>query len=612
MSGIVGYTGGQSAYPVLLSGLKKLEYRGYDSAGMALLCPKELKIAKTMGKISILEKMIGGDGYLQGLAGIGHIRWATHGAPSDINAHPHLDCSQKFAIVHNGIIENYLNLRRWLEERGHRFISETDSEVLAHLIEHFFDGDLFRAVANTVEKVEGSFAMAAIYDGEKEKLVCARRDCPLIIGLGEGENFVASDVPAFLDHTRRAYILENGEIAVVTADAVEIYTSRGEIRTKKVDEITWNAAEAEKEGYPHFMIKEIMEQPQALRRTMQGRLGGPGGGFALPELNLTPEEIGAIEQIYIIACGTSYHAGLVAKYTMERILKIPVEVDLASEFCYREPLLDKNMLFIVISQSGETADTLAALRLARKKGKRVLAITNIVGSSVAREADNVFFTWAGPEIAVASTKAYLTQLSSLYLITYYLAQEKGSLSGAELGEAGNAMLNLPDLVETILARTDEIQKMAAYLAPWESCFYIGRNIDYAVALEGALKLKEISYVHAEAYASGELKHGTLALVTEGIPVVALVTQRAIIEKSLSNIKEIKARGGHVFCFAQEGEATDEFQREVDGLFRIPATLDILMPILSVIPLQLLAYHTAIARGCPVDNPRNLTKSVTVE
>ncbi|MGI5883309.1 MAG: glutamine--fructose-6-phosphate aminotransferase, partial [Dethiobacteria bacterium] len=292
MSGIVGYTGGQSAYPVLLSGLKKLEYRGYDSAGMALLCPKELKIAKTMGKISILEKMIGGDGYLQGLAGIGHIRWATHGAPSDINAHPHLDCSQKFAIVHNGIIENYLNLRRWLEERGHRFISETDSEVLAHLIEHFFDGDLFRAVANTVEKIEGSFAMAAIYDGEKEKLVCARRDCPLIIGLGEGENFVASDVPAFLDHTRRAYILENGEIAVVTADAVEIYTSRGETRTKKVDEITWNAAEAEKEGYPHFMIKEIMEQPQALRRTMQGRLGGPGGGFALPELNLTPEEIG--------------------------------------------------------------------------------------------------------------------------------------------------------------------------------------------------------------------------------------------------------------------------------------------------------------------------------
>lgn len=609
MCGIVGYIGEQNAYPILLEGLKKLEYRGYDSAGVALLCPDELKVIKAKGEISVLEKKIG-EGFPEGTAGVGHTRWATHGAPSDINAHPHCGCSQEFAVVHNGIIENYLSLRRWLEEEGHCFVSETDTEVLAHLVEHFFDGDLLQAVVRAVKKVEGSFAMVAVSEKERGKLVCARKDSPLVIGLGKGENYIASDVPAFLNHTRKIYILEDGETAVVTANTVEIYSTQGEALQKEVGEVTWNAAEAEKGGYPHFMLKEIMEQPRALRETMRGRLLRGGKGFSLPELNLTPEEINSFEQVYIVACGTAYHAGLVAKYTMEKILQLPVEVDLASEFRYRDPLFNKNTLFIVISQSGETADTLAALRLARKKGQKVLAITNVVGSSVAREADKVLYTWAGPEIAVASTKAYLTQIFSLYLLTYYLAQEKGKLSRDALEEAGEALFNLPGQVETILQRVEEIRELATYLASWESCFYIGRNLDYAVAMEGALKLKEISYIHAEAYASGELKHGTLALIVEGIPVIALVTQQAVMEKSLSNIKEVKARCGHVICFAQEG--TIEFQREVDQVFYLPSTLDVLMPILTVVPLQLLAYYAAVARDCPVDKPRNLAKSVTVE
>lgn len=609
MCGIVGYIGEQAAYPILLEGLKKLEYRGYDSAGVAILSADELKVIKAKGEISVLEEKIG-DSFPAGMVGIGHTRWATHGAPSDINAHPHCGCSREFAVVHNGIIENYLGLRRWLEEEGHSFVSETDTEVLAHLVEHFYNGDLLQAVARAVKKVEGSFALVAISEKEKGKLVCVRKDSPLIIGLGEKENYIASDVPAFLNHTRKIYILEDGETAVVTANSVEIYSLKGETLQKEVSEITWDAAEAEKGGYSHFMLKEIMEQPRALRETMRGRLLKGGSEFSLPELHFTPEEIHSLEQVYIVACGTAYHAGMVAKYAMEKILRIPVEVDLASEFRYRDPLLTRNTLFIIISQSGETADTLAALRLARSKGNKVLAITNVVGSSASREADRVLYTWAGPEIAVASTKAYLTQLLSLYLLTYYLAQEKELLSREALREAGEALYNLPRQVETILARLDEIQEAASYLASWGSTFFIGRNLDYAVAMEGALKLKEISYIHAEAYASGELKHGTLALVVNGIPVIALATQKAVIEKSLNNIKEVKARCGHVICFAQEG--TVEFQREVDRVFYLPATLDLLMPILTAVPLQLLAYFTAVARDCPVDKPRNLAKSVTVE
>ncbi len=611
MSGIFGYIGKNQAYPLLIEGLRKLEYKGYDSAGIAVQSPDGLKIIKTEGKISGLEEKIAG-APPAGNAGFGHLRWATHGAPSQNNAHPHAACSDNFAIVHNGIIENYLSLRHWLESEGHRFLSETDTEVLAHLIEHYYRGDLLQSVQEAIGRISGSFAFVAGCRKEKDRLVCVRKDAPLMIGLGENENFISSDFAALLPYTRKIHILENMETALITASAVKIFNTDCTVLQKKAQKITWDITSAERGGYEHFMLKEIMEQPQALRETMRGRLLDGGRKIDLSELNFTPREITDISKIFIVACGTAYHAGLVGKYLLEKILRLPVEVDVASEFRYRDPLLCAKTLVIVISQSGETADTLAALRLVREKGHRVLAITNVVGSSVAREADKVFFTRAGPEIAVASTKAYLTQLLSIYLLTYYLAQERGDLEQKQLEEYGEALFNLPRQVEQVLERAKGIPRLADYLGRWESTFFIGRNLDYAVALEGALKLKEISYIHAEAYASGELKHGTLALVTEGIPVVALVTQRAIIEKSLSNIKEIKARGGHVFCFAQEGEATDEFQREVDGLFRIPATLDILMPILSVIPLQLLAYHTAIARGCPVDNPRNLTKSVTVE
>ncbi|RJX23279.1 MAG: glutamine--fructose-6-phosphate transaminase (isomerizing) [Dethiobacter sp.] len=609
MCGIVGYIGRQIAYPILIEGLKKLEYRGYDSAGVALLCHEGLKVVKAKGEITVLEEKVG-QSFPAGNMGIGHTRWATHGAPSDVNAHPHCACTEEFTVVHNGIIENYRALRHWLESEGHRFSSETDTEVLAHLVEHYYNGDLLKTVQEAIKKVEGSFAMVVMCRGENDKLVCARRDSPLIIGLGEGENFIASDVPAVLNYTRKIYILEDGEFAVITASSVQICSAECTMLQKEVREITWDAVAAEKGGFRHFMLKEIMEQPRALRETMRGRLLNGGREINLSELNLTPEEINDISRIYIVACGTAYHAGLVGKYAMEKLLRLPVEVDLASEFRYRDPLLDEKTMVIVISQSGETADTLAALRLARSRGNKVLAITNVVGSSVSREADKVLYTWAGPEIAVASTKAYLTQILSLYLLTLYLAQVRGLLDRQELEKAGEALFALPAKVEEILSREVEIQDIAAYLSCWESTFFIGRNMDFAVAMEGALKLKEISYIHAEAYASGELKHGTLALIVEGIPVIALATQKDIIEKSLSNIKEVKARNGYVICLAQEG--TEDLQNEVDRVFYLPATEDFLTPILSVVPLQLLSYYAAVARCCPVDKPRNLAKSVTVE
>jgi glucosamine--fructose-6-phosphate aminotransferase (isomerizing) len=609
MSGIVGYIGKRQAYPLLIAGLHKLEYKGYDSTGIALQGSDGINIIKTKGKISGLEEKVG-ESPPVGNAGFGHLRWATHGAPSEVNAHPHSACSDDFALVHNGIIENYLPLRRWLEDEGHRFASETDTEVLAHLIEHYYQGDLLQSVQEALKKVTGSFALIAICRGEKDRLVCARKDTPLMIGLGETENFISSDLAALLHHTRKIHILENGETALVTTSAVKIFNTDCTVLQKRAQEITWDVTSAEKGGYEHFMLKEIMEQPQALRETMRGRLLDGGKEINLAELNFTSKEIKDISKIYIVACGTAYHAGLVGKYLMEKVLRLPVEVDVASEFRYRDPLLCEKTLVIVISQSGETADTLAALRLARVKGHQVLAITNVVGSSVAREADKVLFTWAGPEIAVASTKAYLTQLLSLYMLTLYLAQERGVLEQERLEKIGEALFGLPAQVENILNREKEIPEIAGYLSGWESTFFIGRNLDFAVALEGALKLKEISYIHAEAYAAGELKHGTLALIVEGIPVVALATQKAVLEKSLSNIKEIKARGGYVLCFVQEG--MEALQNEVDSIFYLPSTDDIFLPMLAVIPLQLLAYYTAVARGCPVDNPRNLTKSVTVE
>ncbi|MDO9535363.1 MAG: glutamine--fructose-6-phosphate transaminase (isomerizing) [Bacillota bacterium] len=609
MCGIVGYIGEQEAYPILLEGLKKLEYRGYDSAGVALLSREGLKIIKAKGEIAALEKKVG-QRFPDGNTGIGHTRWATHGVPSDSNAHPHCACTEDFTVVHNGIIENYLALRLWLEEKGHHFSSETDTEVLAHLVEHYYNGDLLKTVQEAMKSVEGSFAMVAMCQSETDKLVCARKDSPLIIGVGEGENFIASDVPAIISHTRKIYILEDGEFAVVTSSSVDIFTAEDTLIKKEIREITWDAVAAEKAGYQHFMLKEIMEQPQALRETMRGRLLNGGREINLAELYLTSEEMNDISKIYIVACGTAYHAGLVGKYVMEKILRLPVDVDLASEFRYRDPLLDEKTMVIVISQSGETADTLAALRLARSRGNKVLAITNVVGSSVAREADRAFFTWAGPEIAVASTKAFLTQLLSLYLLTLYLAKARGALDEDSFECAGKALFDLPAKVEAILSREQEIEEIAGYVSKWGSTFFVGRNLDFAVAMEGALKLKEISYIHAEAYASGELKHGTLALIVEGIPVIALLTQKAVLEKSMSNIKEVKARSGYVICFAQEG--AEGLQNEVDHIFYLPATEDFLTPILSVVPLQLLAYYTAVARCCSVDKPRNLAKSVTVE
>lgn len=610
MCGVIGYIGKKQAYPILIEGLHKLEYKGYDSAGIAVQGPDRLKIIKTKGKVSSLEKKTG-EKPPKGCAGFGHLRWATHGAPSENNAHPQRACSDDFALVHNGIIENYLPLRRWLESKGHRFASETDTEVIVHLIEHYYRGDLLESVQKAITKLTGSFALIAGYREEKDRLVCARRALPLMIGLGGAENFVSSDLAALLPHTRKIHILEDGETALVTASAVKIFNTDCTVLQRKAQEITWDVTSAEKDGYEHFMRKEIMEQPQALRETMRGRLLEGGKKIDLAGLDFTPEEIKNISKIFIVACGTAYHAGLVGKYLLEKILRVPVEVDVASEFRYRDPLLCANTFMIVISQSGETADTLAALRLAQERGQQVLAITNVVGSSVAREADKVLFTRAGPEIAVASTKAYLTQLFSLYLLTFYLAQERGAMEREQLQKAGETLFSLPGQVEKILNREKEIPGIASYLSRWESAFFIGRNLDFAVALEGALKLKEISYIHAEAYAAGELKHGALALIVEGIPVVALAIQEAVLEKSLSNIKEIKARGGYVHCFAREG--MEALASEVDSIFYLPSTMDdIFLPVLAVIPLQLLAYYTAVARGCPVDNPRNLTKSVTVE
>ncbi len=609
MCGIVGYIGSQDAYSILIEGLKKLEYRGYDSAGVALVNGSRLEVIKAKGELEQLENKVGAK-FPNGSTGIGHTRWATHGAPSDVNAHPHCCCSGDFAVVHNGIIENYRFIREWMEEAGHKFQSETDTEVLAHLIKHFYNGDLLGSVQQALAQVEGSFALVAVARGKNDQMVCARKDSPLIIGLGKNENFVASDVPAILQYTRRIYILEDGEAARVTKDVVEVFSPEGKGVSKEVFHIDWDAVQAEKGGHPHFMIKEIMEQPHALRETMRGRLLEEGRKIDLSELNLTDEEIASTRRVFIVACGTSYHAGLVGKYAMERALRLPVEVDLASEFRYRDPLLDESSLVIVISQSGETADTLAALRLVRGKGVRVLAITNVVGSSVAREADKVLYTWAGPEIAVASTKAYITQLLALYLITLHMGRVRGAMDASALEEGGRAIFRLPEKVENVLGRERELKRFSAYLSRWENAFFIGRNMDFAVALEGALKLKEISYIHAEAYASGELKHGTLALIVEGIPVVALVTQKALQDKSLSNIKEVKARGGYVFCLAQEG--MQGLEEELDEVFYLPATLDFLLPVISVVPLQLISYQAAVERGCPVDKPRNLAKSVTVE
>lgn len=609
MCGIVGYIGRGETAPFLLDGLTKLEYRGYDSAGIAVYDGEQIRVEKCVGRLSALREKIGPN-LPQGSLGIGHTRWATHGRPSDRNAHPHTDCTGDFVVVHNGIIENYLTLKEWLIERGHSFHSETDTEVVAHLLEEVYNGDFEGSVREVLRRIEGSYSLVFMSKKHPDRLICTKQDNPLVIGLGEGENFIASDIPAIIARTRRTYILNDGEMAVVKADGVEITDRAGEVVTKKVFEVNWNAEAAEKGGYEHFMLKEIHEQPKAIRDTMSPRLAKDGRAIVMDELRWTKAFLDSFNKVYIVACGTAYHAGLVGKFYIEKLARIPVEVDVASEFRYRSPIIDERTLMIVVSQSGETSDTLAALKEAKRLGAKTLAMTNVVGSSIAREAAQVLYTWAGPEIAVASTKAYTTQLVLMFILAAYMADIKGVITKERLAELIAGLRHLPAQVSEELSDVEPIKTFAKRYGFNEDVFFIGRSLDYDVAMEGALKLKEISYIHAEAYAAGELKHGTLALIVEGVPVIALATQKSVYEKMLSNIKEVKARDAVVIGLAAEGD--EELEKYVDHVIYVPEADELLIPLLTVVPLQLLAYYAAITRGCDVDKPRNLAKSVTVE
>jgi len=609
MCGIVGYIGPKEASTFLIDGLSKLEYRGYDSAGIAVHDGNQITIEKTIGRLANLETKLEHNN-LKGNIGIGHTRWATHGRPSDVNSHPHSDCTGNFVVVHNGIIENYMHLKEKLIAKGHIFTSETDTEVVAHLLEEHYDGDFEAAVKKVLAEISGSYALVFMSKFDPDRIICTKQDNPLVIGLGEGENFIASDIPAIINHTRRTYILSDGEMAIVDKDSVWVSNRQGVPITKKVFEVNWDAEAAEKGGYEHFMIKEIYEQPKAIRETMTSRLAKDNSHIIFEELKWSKAEMAAINKIVIVACGTAYHAGIVGKYYIESLARIPVEVDVASEFRYRFPLVDENTLAIVISQSGETLDTLAGLKEAKRLGAKTLAITNVVGSSISREADNVIYTWAGPEIAVASTKAYTTQLISMAMLAIYMAGLRETISAERSQELISGLRNIPAQVHEILEDVEPIKTFAQQYGFNEDVFFIGRSLDYAVALEGALKLKEISYIHAEAYAAGELKHGTLALIIEGVPVIALATQMDVYEKTLSNIKEVKARDAVVIGIAQQGD--DQIKKYVDHTIFIPQADKYLAPILAVIPLQLLSYYAAVTRGCDVDKPRNLAKSVTVE
>ena len=609
MCGIVGYVGSGEATPFLIEGLTKLEYRGYDSAGIAVFNGTDVVIEKSVGRLSSLEQKIESNMPV-GQLGIGHTRWATHGRPSDRNSHPHSDCTGNFVVVHNGIIENYLQLKEDLIAKGHEFLSETDTEVVAHLVEELYDGDLQSTVKKVLKKIEGSYSLVFMSKHEPDKLICTKQDNPLVIGLGEGENFIASDIPAIINRTRRTYIISDGETAVVTKDSVWVTNREGVPITKKVFEVNWDAGAAEKGGYEHFMCKEIYEQPKAIRETMSARLAKDDTAVVMDELKWSKEYLSSISKIFIVACGTAYHAGFVGKYYIEKLARIPVEVDIASEFRYRSPIIDESTLTIVISQSGETSDTLAALKEAKRLGSKTMAITNVVGSSIAREADQVVYTWAGPEIAVASTKAYTTQLITVFMLATYMAGLKETISTDYAKSLISSLRKVPSQISEILEDVEPIKTFAQQYGFNEDVFFIGRSLDYAVALEGSLKLKEISYIHAEAYAAGELKHGTLALIVDGVPVIALATQKSVYEKTLSNIKEVKARDAVVIGIALNDD--EQIDKYVDHVIKVPTTDELLAPLLAVIPLQLLAYYAAITRGCDVDKPRNLAKSVTVE
>lgn len=610
MCGIVGYVGRENARNIIIDGLKRLEYRGYDSAGIAVVQGGKILLKKHVGGIANLENLIGDDPMTSG-TGIGHTRWATHGAPSDINAHPHLNGDGSIAVVHNGIIENFVELKEMLAEKhGVTFRSETDSEVIAHLIGVHYKGNLEDAVFEAVSEMRGAYAISVIAAAEPEKIVAVRKDAPLIAGLGKGCNFIASDIPALLKYVKEIYLIENNEMVVLTPDSVKIYDEeRREVR-REVFHVTWDADAAEKEGYDHFMLKEIYEQPKGLYETLTRRLN-EDGTIKLDGISMTREEIEGFTKIYIVACGTAYHAGLVGKYVIEKLAKVPVEVDIASEFRYRDPFVDDKTLFIAISQSGETLDTLAALREAKRKGARILSIVNVVGSSVARESDDVFYTWAGPEIAVASTKAYTTQLMCLYLIGLHMGYVRRTITREYYDQFIKDLLVIPDKLRDCLNKSAGIiEGLSKMLYNKEQVFFIGRGLDSSVSYEGSLKLKEISYINSFAIAAGELKHGTIALIEPGTLVITLATQDFLYEKMLSNIQEIKARGAHVLSIAKEGNKAIEGQS--NEVIYIPQCRDEITPLLSVVPLQLFAYYVARERGCNIDKPKNLAKSVTVE
>lgn len=612
MCGIVGYLGKQQAAPILLDGLAKLEYRGYDSAGVCVFSDG-LHIAKTKGRLRNLSDLVNGGAALPGHLGIGHTRWATHGAPSDTNSHPHLSSDGKIALVHNGIIENYLVLKEFLQAHGKTFRSETDTEVAANLIEYYYEeeGDLIRAVRRAVSRFEGSYAFGILCIDRPNSILAVKKDSPLIFGFGEGENFIASDVPAILKYTRSVVYLNDGEMVDFTADTAVFYDADAQRIEKQPEEITWELSAAEKGGYPHFMIKEIHEQPKALRDTLRPRIKGrdicPDG------LKLSKEELTAVRRIYIVACGSAYYVGCHGKYLLEKTCRIPVEPMLASEFRYCEPVLDENTLVIIISQSGETADTLAALRMANASGARTLGIVNVVGSAIAKAAHDVIYTWAGPEIAVATTKAYSTQLSVLYLLSLYMGRLLGTLKEEDYTELLVALERLPEQVEAILSEENlqKIRAVAEECAGRHDVFFIGRNLDSATCMEGSLKLKEIAYIHSEAYAAGELKHGPISLIEQNTLVVAVASVPELFDKTISNVKEVKARGAYVLGVTSENMA-DKIRKSVDRVLSVPQTHPLLQPSLNIIPLQAFSYYVALARGCDVDKPRNLAKSVTVE
>ena len=608
MCGIVGYIGKQQAAPVLLDGLAKLEYRGYDSAGIAVYDGEKIRMEKAVGRLKVLEELTQDGATLPGTVGIGHTRWATHGVPSDLNAHPHFNHDHSIVVVHNGIIENYLKLKKKLAGKGYEFLSETDTEVIAHMLDYYYKGDPLDAISKVMHRMEGSYGLGIMFRDHPDEVYAVRKDSPLIVGTSPEGNLIASDVPAVLKYTRDVYYLENEEIVKLTRDGLHFYNIDEEELEKTAIHIDWDMNAAEKGGYEHFMLKEMHEQPKAVKDTLTPRI--KNGDVVIEELGMTDEEIRAISKIFIVACGSAYHTGVTAKYVFEKLARIPVEVDLASEFRYRDPILPENTLVVIVSQSGETADTLAALRLAKEKGVRTLGIVNVVGSSIAREADNVMYTWAGPEIAVATTKAYSTQLIAQYLLAMKFAKVRGTVSQNDFDAMIQSLERLPEQISLLLSHKENVQRFANRYLAAEHVFFIGRGIDYAISMEGSLKLKEISYIHSEAYAAGELKHGTISLIEDGRLVVAVLTQPELYKKTISNIQEVKTRGAFVMAVTNVGNT--EVEKVADYVVYLPETNPIFANSLAIIPLQLFGYYVSIGRGLDVDKPRNLAKSVTVE